>query len=812
MRETEEIFHQKTDYKKIILNLLKYKYYFVFFSVTFLIVSYIMGKYTQPEYSNFATILIAEEQKNSFMNSGDIMSGGFGLFSGIKNVENELSILSSYEVINEVVDRMNLEVSYGIEKDVIPIDIFNYTLDEELYKNSPIQVVFDQTHIQPIWVNFYVQIINDSTYKLECEAEGVSLYNYMIESVVLEIDSLKMNQIHKFGETIQSEFYSFSLHLDKSIRFKLDDGERLFFKLNNLVSLTGSFKGNLSLATKSTTSSVVTISLKGSHRLKITDFLNNLTQIYLEKNLEKKNKKVFSTVQFIDAQISDIADSLSFAENKMQKFRSSNKVMDMSFQGQKLYERMTALEAERAEFIVQQQYYVYIREYFEMNDDVSDMMAPSSYEIKDPLLSKLVGDLLTLNSQRMKYISQENSKNLFMKDLEIQITNLKSTILENIEYNSNRAEILLVEIDSRRTKLNNQIARLPKTERELIGLERQFKLNDEIYTFLLQKRAEAQIARASNAADYEIIEPAYYFRAKLITAQSSMTYIFAIFLGIALPLLVVLIRDFFNNKVTDLAEIENASKFPVIGQVLRNRTKSNVIIRDYPKSPQADSFRAIRTNLQFFSEGAKNMTILVTSSMSGEGKSFCSVNLASVYALLGKKTLLIGFDLRRPALYDDFELENQFGITSYLIRNARIDEIIQKTSIENLDLIAAGPIPPNPVELIASDRTKLLFDELKQKYDYIIIDSAPIGAVTDSLLLFNYADVKMFTVRHNYTQKDALKVNLKSLESKDFGKVAILINDIQMKKNHYGYTYQSNYYGHEKKGFKLSKLAGVKRR
>ena len=232
---------------------------------------------------------------------------------------------------------------------------------------------------------------------------------------------------------------------------------------------------------------------------------------------------------------------------------------------------------------------------------------------------------------------------------------------------------------------------------------------------------------------------------------------------------------------------------------MHNNSKVKAIITEYPKSPLADSFRAIRTNVNFFAQGRDKMVILITSSMSGEGKSFSSINIASVYALLGKKTLLLGFDLRRPALYKEFNLKNEKGITSYLINNAEIKDIIQRTQIENLDLISAGPVPPNPVELIASDRNKQFFDELKKLYDYIIIDSSPIGAVTDSFLLFNFADINIFTIRHNYSLKDAVKANLKSIELKNISNIAILVNDVKMSKNSYGYAYQSNYYENSEK-------------
>jgi tyrosine-protein kinase Etk/Wzc len=285
----------------------------------------------------------------------------------------------------------------------------------------------------------------------------------------------------------------------------------------------------------------------------------------------------------------------------------------------------------------------------------------------------------------------------------------------------------------------------------------------------------------------------------------------AAFLGLLLPFLFIIVRDFFNNKIVDIKDIESITNLPIIGQVLHNTTKVKAIITEYPKSPLADSFRSIRTNINFFAQGRDKMVILITSSMSGEGKSFSSINIASVYALLGKKTLLLGFDLRRPALYKEFNLKNEKGITSYLIRTAEIKDIIQRTQIENLDLISAGPIPPNPVELIDSDRNKQFFDEIKKLYDYIIIDSSPIGAVTDSFLLFNYADINIFTIRHNFSLKDAVTANLKSITMKNIPNVAIVVNDVKMSKNSYGYAYQSNYYETTEKSSIINKVMKKKK-
>ncbi len=798
MPTSEEIFEQKTDFKDIIIRILRFKHYFVIAVVFAVAGAYLINKYSTEKYYNNTSLLISDENSNSFLGGDDLMKG-FGLFQGTDNVENELSIIRSFAVINQTINELNFEVTYVEEENLLPLDFLPFHSYRELYLNSPIHVILNQTHLQPVNFRYYITVLNDSTYKLRAEDEEVILYDYLTNTPIKELDSLSFNGVFKFGEEVSSEYHSFTVYKDTYFNKADYEEKQLFFVFNNLFSLTAKYRAFLDVATTSTTSSVVMISLTGSHPQKITDFLNRLSKVYLERNLEKKNRIAYSTVKFIDSRISDISDSLSIAENKLQHFRSRNQVMNLSFQGEKIYEKVSELENERAILYMQQKYYEYIKTYLESNSDVTDLTAPSSGESQDPVLNELIGQMMELSNERLKYIEIGNEKNLFLKDLEVKIKNIKNTILENVSYNVNKIQIALKDIDSRTAKLNSQITMMPRTERELIGMERQFKLNDAIYTYLLEKRAEAQIAQASNAPDYEVIDFASLFRASIISPKTTINYIIAVFLGLFLPFIFIIARDFMNSRISDIKEIEGISSLPVVGQVFHNRTKSTTIILDYPKSPLADSFRAIRTNLQFFSKGVDKMVILITSSASGEGKSFISINLASVYALLGKKVLLLGFDLRRPALYKDFNLLNEMGITSYLINKASIDAIIQPTQIENLDLIAAGPIPPNPVELIASKEVEVFFDELKKRYDYIIIDSAPIGAVTDSFLLFKYADINVFTVRHNYTYVDALKTNLKNIENKKLENVTLLVNDIKLKANSYGYSYQAQYYSNDKK-------------
>jgi capsular exopolysaccharide synthesis family protein len=448
---------------------------------------------------------------------------------------------------------------------------------------------------------------------------------------------------------------------------------------------------------------------------------------------------------------------------------------------------------------MQRKYYDEIKDYFEKNRDMSDLIAPSSMDIQDPLLNQLINELITLNSQRSNLLNQGNTKNLFLNNIEIQIANLKKTILESINNNAATTNIAIQDIENRTARIANEMSRLPTTERQLFGIERKFKLNDAIYTFLLQKRSEAQIARASNSPDYEVIDPARHITTSTIYPKKTLNYLLGIFGGLAVPFIIIVLGDFLNMKISSKKEVESLTQIPIIGHVFHNDSKIKIVVNESTNSPISESFRSIRTNLQFYAKGNEKQVLLITSSYSGEGKSFVAQNLASVFALFGKKTLLIGFDLRRPKLYQDFSLSNNIGMSTALINKSSVAEIIQATSLKNLDFISAGPIPPNPLELIASEKTEVVFNELKKIYDYIIIDSPPVGVVSDAYLLMKYSDVNLFVLRQGYTNKEAFSTNIKQILQKAVPHVSIIINDVNARGMSYDYGYEYTYYSVAKK-------------
>ena len=320
-----------------------------------------------------------------------------------------------------------------------------------------------------------------------------------------------------------------------------------------------------------------------------------------------------------------------------------------------------------------------------------------------------------------------------------------------------------------------------------------------MYTFLLQKRAEAQIQKASNTPDNELIDRPMYDD-KPIAPNNKLIWLLAIVLGIIIPALILITFNFLNTRITSEDELKNLTNLPISGHIPHSDAEFQKVVLFEPESSVAEAFRSLRTRMQFFIKETKSPVILVTSSMPGEGKTFTALNLASAYSLTGKKTVLVGFDLRRPKLYPDFELHNDAGISTYLIGKHSLPEIIQPTENENLHLIAAGPIPPNPSELAASEKMIFLISQLREKYDMIIIDSAPIGTVSDSYPMASHADVTLLVIRHRKTLRNMLESTLEELKDNDIKGLSLIINDMDIRNVIYKYSYSYKY------GYKYEKI------
>ncbi len=802
MKNNDDIFQNNINYKKILLKLFSYKKYYIYCILILLIVAILVNRYATPTFKNQTIIYVSKNQQNSFLSSPTGLSMNFDMFSGQNIIDNEIEIIKSFTLVKSVIDNLDLKVSFFTHKTSVLADLLKdtpFVRKKELYGISPIKVIVDQSVAQPINLDFYVKILNSESFDLTVYGKNITMYNYIDDKNDSLVNEIVFKKRLNFGDKIQTKYFNFSILKTEAFEPGFCKNQTLYFRLNNINWLTLEYLSKLKAEPTTQTSTLVKVTLKGTDGKRITDFLNTLSSQYMERNLEKKNKTALSTVDFIDSQISNIADSLNIAENKLRVFRTSNQVMDLSYQGQKVIEQLNSLQNEKALINTQKRYYTFLKEYLDNNSDISDIVAPSSMGVVDPILTNLISQLISLNAEKA---SSATAQNLYLSSLNLKIDNIKKTIHENVVNSLSTLNNSLNEINYRINTLSSQISQMPKTELQLKGIERKFKLNDAIYTFLLQKRSEAQIARASSMPDYEIIDPARLVIVTPIAPKKYLNLIIAILLGLIIPTSVIMGKDFFNNRISDPDEIESLTQIPILGKVFHNFRRTTLVVSQYPNSSVTESFRALRTNFQFFSSGGQKQVILLTSTSSGEGKSFCSINLASAFALNGHRTILLEFDLRRPKIHQEFGSSNMIGISSYLIDKAIIDDIIMPTQIENLDLMSAGPAAPNPAELIATDKTSELIQKLKEMYDYIIIDSAPAGILTETYQLMKFSDVNIFVSRMDVTVREAYKNTLRTLETNKFSNLVLLINDVNIKRDAYKYGYDNKYYTDDrKKGF-----------
>jgi capsular exopolysaccharide synthesis family protein len=424
---------------------------------------------------------------------------------------------------------------------------------------------------------------------------------------------------------------------------------------------------------------------------------------------------------------------------------------------------------------------------------MSGVVPPSAMNVSDPTTNQLISELLDLNAQRSNVTSgNNNEKNIFLSQIDNKIQMQKQAIIENFTNNLNTLTLSLNELNYREDKLSKEISNLPKTEMNMVSLQRKFNVSDVIYTYMLQKRSEAAITLASNYPDFEITEPARVITSRITSPKSMINYVLAIFFGLFIPSLYLFIREIFDDKIRSINDLEYLLQHTVLGVIYSNKNKSESVVAEFPKSAISESFRNLRSSLFLKSAQVKSKVLLITSSQPSDGKSFVSLNLASSIASVGYKTILIDADLRRPNQHTKMKVDNSTGLSSYMTKNANIEEIIKKSPIENLFFISAGPIVPNPSELMESGILDEMITYLKTRYEYIIIDTTPVGIVADATLVMKYASSILLVVRNNYTSKEILKSAINILKTNKCNNYDLIYNDLNLQKS--SYKHYSNYY------------------
>lgn len=746
-------------------------------------IAYGVNRWAEDIYTVSSTLLIKDSQLGGSTTDLTNIFPGATAFRSEQNLKNEIGILKSFSLNYRVIKELpGFHVAY--------ISVGKRGIAEtRLYKNTPFLVVYDSLEKQTPGVAVKIKILSESSFRIDIDGEN------------------GLSRTLSFGERFND--YDFDFRIIRNGRYfhyEAEGSNKYYFYFESPYSLANQYRSRLSVSPVEDEATLVNLTVNGPVPEQQADYLNKLMDEYLQQGLDVKNQTAEKTIKFIDGQIEMVADSLKQVENALENFKLANRFMDLSSEGSLVQSKLESYEKERSTLVLQKKYYEYLQEYINSRNETGDIVSPGSMGVSNPSLEKLVADLAAL--QQQKNILKVNiSGNLpAISVIDDAIRDTRAMIMENIRNSVFNLEKAITESDRIIKEVENDMERLPGTERMLINIQRKFELNNTVYNYLLEKRAEAGIAKASNVSDNRIIDYADQNNAARISPKTRQNYSMALIFGLMVPALLIMLIDYLNNKVIDRRDIEKNTNVPMIGYIGHGKPGDILTVAESPGSTLAESFRSLRTNLKYYVKDVNCPVISVTSAITGEGKTFISANLASIIALGGKKVLLAGLDLRKPRMHKIFGVNNETGLSTLLSGQEEISKVYFSSRYENLWFVPSGPVPPNPAELIDSQGMKDFIDHARKQFDYIILDTPPVAVVTDALLLSSFTSFYIFVVRQRYSSKNTIELIEEIRRNGKIDNAGIVLNDISLTGYYgyglrygysagYGYYYGHSYYG-----------------
>ena len=773
---------EKTDFKAV---LFKYTIHWPWFVACILLCmagAWLYLRYTPPVYNISASVIIKDNDKNSKASSGMADLEDLGFYSSINNFDNEVEILQSRTLIKKVVEELDLYISYAAKSSFHDI---------ELYKSSPVKVWITPEEAQklpaPAYINLTLQPSNKLNVKITIGEQEYS------------------KQFDKLPALLTTPSGTFSFTPADSTIAKSE--QKIMATVSSPRSVAGSYRGALSIEPTSKSTTIAQISVKSTHTQRGMDFINKLVEIYNRDANDDKNEVATKTAEFIDERINIINGELGTTEQELETFKRDAGLTDLKSDAQLALSENSEYEKKRAENSTQLRLVQFLASYANNPDHAYEVL-PVNVGLTDTGLTELINryNEMLLERKRLLRSSQEN--NPVVVNLDASIRAMRSNVLTTINSVQRGLAITQADLERQAGKYAGRITNAPGQERQLVNISRQQEIKAGLYLMLLQKREENAITLASTANNARIVDEALA-DAIPVSPKGKMIYLVALILGVALPVAVIYIIELFKYKIEGRADVEKITSLPIVGDVPFSENKSSegaIVVHENQNDLMAETFRNVRTNVLYMMKSNEKV-ILVTSTTTGEGKTFIASNLAVSLALLGKKIVIVGLDIRKPGLNKAFQLSHkEQGISQFLANPEHTDlmSLVQVSNINsNLSILPGGPIPPNPTELVARESLSQAIDILKKHFDYIILDTAPIGMVTDTQLISRVANASIYVCRADYTHKADYTLINELGEQKKLPNLCTIINGLDMKKKKYGYYYgygkYGKYYGYGKK-------------
>jgi len=720
---------------------------------------------------------------------------------------------------------LNQSIRLGLRSSVLrtveslPFNVHFYTTsrfrETELFPEEPWVVEMDVTHPQALRVDYQVLKQPDGSLLLRVKGEKVILHDFAERKHLVYYPDIDETIAVPADGVVKTNYCSFVIRPNTELQLlnserdawmglgangnnanatsdaatdvqETDDDKPVFFRFYTNGQLASLFKGlNVKEVEKYATTAVVTLRTSSPNKGRV--FLNQHLDLWLLEEMEQKNLTAVNTLHFINQQLEVTRDSLELIKGKVEQFRRSNDVILLDEQLSEIYMGRKQVEDELTTLRNTQQRLVQLKQYIATRASDTELMAPVVMGLDSEALSAAVLKLMDIRSRLYSMQSRDRDTNPYVEDLRKEERTQLAIVDEALlQLESHNAQAMRQTERRLQGYIGEQNA-LPAMEQEYLELKRTFDLNDKLYSLLRTRKVETEVMKAAATADSKVLE--YATEGRLVS-PSPLIVAAGLVGGLALPIAIIVLLTLLDVKVHDEEEVKRLVRHPILGHILRNDLGSPLVTFDYPATPITETFRALRSSFNYLLRGRQPQVIVVTSSASGEGKSFVALNMAGLYAMAGRRTVLLGFDLRKHGLKEYLDIPLTRGISEVLIGTHSIDEVVTHCR-ENLDVITAGTLPPNPSDLIDSEATVALIAELRQRYDYIVIDTSPVGLVTDALPLAAMADINLFVVRPGHTLKKALAPTFHQLQKSGVATIGIVLNAIDPTEQHvsYGYGY-----------------------
>lgn len=771
-KQTEE---QSFDLTLFLLDCLSHWKWFVvsLFIVLGLTVFYVIKQV--PTYQVNALIHMIDKWSKT---EGDVLTQSLGITSGVENISTEIEIMRSRSIFKKVVDDLDLHTSYEFKGGM---------RNTPLYNNTPIVVRPDSsTDMNQLKTFIGIQIMKpnaDSTYNIHV--------NYFIEEEEKELE-------------LEEIALPYTLYLPTIGTFIIENvigydpiEQDLLVYINNPNIVARDIAKSINLAQFDKTTMLISASYITPLPELGKDIINRMVHYYNEEGITEKNKSANNTELFINNRLVAIQHELSMVEEEVEQYRTQRGLTDLSSEAELYLKKTSQADEERSKLDVQLSLIEYVEGFL---GNPENMYSPIPIlGINEGGLSNLIIEYNKAIAEREKLLSTSSENNPVVKEFTQNILANKANVLQGIASTRKSIELSKKDIDRQEEETERKIRNVPQYERELTDIMRQQRIKENLFVFLLEKREENALTQTLAVGDARIIdEPQSDLP---IAPQKAKIFFVAFLIALIIPGGIIFVKRLVFPAFHDRTELERLTDTPILAELPHNNTEDFFVVKEKSNNAASELFRLLRNNLQFLFTSPDKKVVMVTSSVSSEGKTFISSNLAVSFALTGKKVLIIGLDIRRPKAAHHFGVNNRKGIVNYLSgQETNIDSIILPTGHKNLDIIPGGPIPPNPNELLLNDTLDELIAELRNRYDYIIIDSAPVGLVSDSFLINRVVDINLFVTRAEYTSCNHVKVLNNLIETKRLKSVYLCINDVDMTTRsysyrRYGYSYGTSTYG-----------------